>query len=265
MGNDTHRDIQERLLNKLYFIFGVIALPTLSISLSRYFSIGWQHILSVHIILTIVFLLLSIYRKSISYHLKAVLLVVIFYMLGIFAALNLGMAGLFVAFIMLSVFIGIAFMGKKPSIIIHFGGIASILVIGSLMVKGIISPNIDIERYSQYFSSWITTAVGFALIGGLSLLVVGEIGYILADKITKLKKANLELKKAHDEIQILSGMLPICASCKKIRDDKGYWNKIESYIQEHSEAEFSHGMCPDCAKKLYPDLELSKSSKIMTF
>jgi len=48
-------------------------------------------------------------------------------------------------------------------------------------------------------------------------------------------------------------MLPICAACKKIRDDKGYWNQIESYIREHSEAEFSHGICPDCAKKLYPD------------
>lgn len=50
----------------------------------------------------------------------------------------------------------------------------------------------------------------------------------------------------------LSGMLPICASCKKIRDDKGYWNQIEAYITEHSEAKFSHGICPECMKKLYP-------------
>ncbi len=63
-----------------------------------------------------------------------------------------------------------------------------------------------------------------------------------------------ENEKALQEIKILSGFLPICASCKKIRDDKGYWNQIESYIRDHSEAEFSHGICPDCAKKLYPDL-----------
>jgi PAS domain S-box-containing protein len=55
------------------------------------------------------------------------------------------------------------------------------------------------------------------------------------------------------KIKTLSGMLPICASCKKIRDDKGYWNKIETYIRIHSEAEFSHGICPECAKTLYPD------------
>ena len=54
------------------------------------------------------------------------------------------------------------------------------------------------------------------------------------------------------KIKTLSGMLPICAACKKIRDDKGYWNQIETYLHEHSKAEFSHGICPECAKKLYP-------------
>ncbi|MCE5265782.1 MAG: hypothetical protein LLG97_19920 [Deltaproteobacteria bacterium] len=63
-----------------------------------------------------------------------------------------------------------------------------------------------------------------------------------------------ELQKALSTVKKLSGLLPICASCKKIRDDKGYWNQIESYIKENSEAEFSHGICPDCAKKLYPEL-----------
>jgi hypothetical protein len=67
---------------------------------------------------------------------------------------------------------------------------------------------------------------------------------------------NEQLKNALAELKVLRGMLPICCNCKNIRDDKGYWNKIESYIQEHSEAEFSHGICPDCAKKLYPDLEI---------
>jgi transcriptional regulator with GAF, ATPase, and Fis domain len=61
-----------------------------------------------------------------------------------------------------------------------------------------------------------------------------------------------ELQKALKQVKQLSGLLPICASCKKIRDDKGYWNQIESYIRDHSEAEFSHGICPECMKKLYP-------------
>ena len=61
-----------------------------------------------------------------------------------------------------------------------------------------------------------------------------------------------QLEDSLSKVKLLSGMLPICASCKKIRDDQGYWLQIESYIQERSEAEFTHGLCPDCADKLYP-------------
>jgi len=71
----------------------------------------------------------------------------------------------------------------------------------------------------------------------------------------KRNKTILKLQQALDEVKVLRGILPICASCKKIRDDKGYWKQIESYIKDHSEAEFSHGICPDCAKKLYPDFD----------
>jgi len=68
----------------------------------------------------------------------------------------------------------------------------------------------------------------------------------------------IKLQESIKNIKTLKGMLPICASCKKIRDDKGYWNQIEAYIHAHSEAEFSHGICPECAKKLYPDLDIYK-------
>ncbi len=63
-----------------------------------------------------------------------------------------------------------------------------------------------------------------------------------------------ELTEAMNKVRLLSGLVPICASCKNIRDDKGYWMQVEKYIQEHSEARFSHGICPKCARKLYPQV-----------
>ncbi len=82
----------------------------------------------------------------------------------------------------------------------------------------------------------------------------------VARDITERKKADaerekmiLELTDALDQVKSLSGLLPICASCKKIRDDKGYWNQIETYIEKHSDAQFSHGICQECAEKLYGD------------
>ncbi|MBZ0157288.1 MAG: response regulator [Alphaproteobacteria bacterium] len=62
-----------------------------------------------------------------------------------------------------------------------------------------------------------------------------------------------ELREALARVKKLSGLIPICSSCKKIRDDSGYWNQIEAFIREHSDAEFTHGLCPECAKRLYPN------------
>ncbi len=79
--------------------------------------------------------------------------------------------------------------------------------------------------------------------------------------ITERKKAEAEherliaeLRQALAEVKTLRGIVPICAKCKKIRDDAGYWRQVEEYVSEHSEAQFSHGICPDCVKSLYPEL-----------
>ncbi len=70
------------------------------------------------------------------------------------------------------------------------------------------------------------------------------------------EKLITDLKHALAQVKRLSGLFPICSYCKQIRDDKGYWNQIEAYIQDHSEAEFSHSICQECAKKHYPDLDI---------
>ena len=79
--------------------------------------------------------------------------------------------------------------------------------------------------------------------------------------ITERKRAEEEreqligqLQEALADVKTLSGLLPLCSSCKRIRDDQGYWQQIEAYIRDHSEAEFSHSVCPECAKKLYPEV-----------
>ncbi len=95
----------------------------------------------------------------------------------------------------------------------------------------------------------------------------------LIDELFELRQRVADLEDAHEKrlnfvqgeinfakgiltrsshVKTLTGLLPICTSCKKIRDDQGYWNQLEIYILEHSEAEFTHGLCPECVKKFYP-------------
>ncbi len=84
--------------------------------------------------------------------------------------------------------------------------------------------------------------------------------------ITELKRVeeererlNLRLQDALDRIKTLSGLIPICAGCKKIRDDRGYWNQLEEYLEKHSGASFSHGLCPECFGRFFPDAKKSKA------
>lgn len=73
------------------------------------------------------------------------------------------------------------------------------------------------------------------------------------------EKLLAELRESLGKVKVLSGLLPICASCKKIRDDTGYWQRIESYLHSHSEAVLTHGICPECAEKLFPGIDYSES------
>jgi len=81
---------------------------------------------------------------------------------------------------------------------------------------------------------------------------------IIRSQKSDLERKNKELHLAIDDVKTLSGLLPICSCCKKIRDDKGYWEQLEVYIDRNSEAQFSHSLCPECIPKYYPDDLLEK-------
>lgn len=80
-----------------------------------------------------------------------------------------------------------------------------------------------------------------------------ELEKMVEDRTSELSKTITELKEAMQNVQTLSGLVPICASCKKVRDDKGFWNRVEAYIGQRSAVRFSHGICPDCIRTYYPD------------
>jgi preprotein translocase subunit YajC len=111
----------------------------------------------------------------------------------------------------------------------------------------------QMQRLKAVF--WRSYAIFSLVICILLILIV--VFSLKMDRAAKERENIIqELQAALAEVTTLRGIIPICASCKKVRDDKGYWNQIETYIRDHSEANFSHGICPECAKKLYPDFEI---------
>lgn len=152
-----------------------------------------------------------------------------------------------------------------------FGSHRSLFLISSLffaaniveffLLKGVIAP----ELYGYLVSGSLNTIIGMIIISGFcyfNRIITDEALIITQKELDKNVELNLKLvqkveqttevlEDTAEQVKVLSGLLPICTSCKKIRDDKGYWNQIEMYIQEHSKAEFSHSICPVCSDELY--------------
>ena len=105
------------------------------------------------------------------------------------------------------------------------------------------------EILNAYSVSMLPWSLAFTILSALIGFFWGKVIQADRDK----SKIITELREALNKVKDLRGLLPICAACKKIRDDEGYWNQLEVYLQKHSGAKFSHGICPKCAAKLYPE------------
>ncbi len=136
---------------------------------------------------------------------------------------------------------------------------ASTLLIGPLLFRSPTST--DLFQMGNRYAIYYLIVLAYEISWGLCLVMINNqrVESELKEAERELRKTNLRLEKTIKEKITLSGLLPICAHCKKIRDDKGYWNHLESYIETHSEADFSHSICPECANTLYPDLDLTEN------
>ena len=120
-----------------------------------------------------------------------------------------------------------------------------------------------IEALPHWWRTWWAMGLwGLGALGAMLLLLrlrmaalakrQVELEALVVERTEELSHRNLELTDALGRVKQLSGLLPICATCKKIRDDGGYWNQLEQYISDHSDVGFSHGICPECMETQFP-------------
>ena len=251
-----HRDI---LINKVLIATAVASSVAALIAEFRAFDIGWTLRDGVQLSVVGSLILLAFIRKRIATHYKSVILVLIATIGGIPGTYTLGLLGGTILMFPLAAVIVSVFYSFRLCLIYV---ILTLCYCCFLAVEFCSDPTHMVYSADQLLANYMHWAVYIVcMVLFFTVMLVSIHNYRKAmksmiDKISRqhdeLKKINEELCSAKENVKILSGFLPICASCKKIRDDKGYWNQIESYIKEHSEADFSHSICPDCMKSLYP-------------
>jgi hypothetical protein len=177
-------------------------------------------------------------RISSGLYLACGLIMVMILLMDLAIPLGIAMGVSYIAVVLLSLW------SPQRRFTILVAVIASVFTIGAFFWKPPVAEmwKVISNRVLALFVIWITASLG------------------LQRKTTEenREKAVREREKALEDVRILRGFLPICASCKRIRDDQGYWTQIEGYIKANSEADFTHGICPECAKKLYPEFYQQK-------
>ena len=143
-----------------------------------------------------------------------------------------------------------------------------ILILAGGLAVYAVSANYDLlERFYEFsrtHDNWELDE--FAVVAVYLVLALGYFSLRRLREIAlsrrELKLKNRELQKALDEVKELRGLLPICASCKSIRDDEGFWHHVEAYLIEHADVTFTHGLCPDCMSRLYPEYYGEESPQV---
>lgn len=172
------------------------------------------------------------YRLSALYLSCAISLLLIFFF-DLFIPPGVAVGVLYAGVILLSLWL------PHEKATLSFALISSFLIVAAFLYK----PPVE-EMWKVVFNR------GIAL---FTVWIIASLGLRRKKMEQQRNSILLEREKALQEVKILRGLLPICASCKKIKDHNGYWTQIEGYIKSHSEAEFTHGICPECAERLYPD------------
>ncbi len=260
--------IRRRFLESVSGVMLVIAMIGLPLSLSRipHTGLHFNHI--THICGALLVFAVFFARKRLSDRWLVSSLVFMSTALSISALLQYGLVSAGFYFAAASIFIAGVSLGLWSGVILAAFYAVACSIIAYLWMSGYLVFPTDVRTYILLPSVWASLGAGFILttaiffvsasgfFRGLTELVdtIDQQKQEIEESNAELNRANLELEAAIKEIKTLHGLLPICAKCKKIRDDQGYWQQLEEYLERHTEAELTHSLCPECISELYPEI-----------
>lgn len=263
--NTRHAFIGEQqfndgIINTVLMVSSVLAVMAVISSSVRAMEIGWTLRDLVQWILVTGLVTLALVRRIIDSRHKALFLIIMFTLGGFSGFYTLGMLGgtIFVfatALVVVAVFYSTRITWTYTVLCLMLSGIVAYRFCTGQVVMT--SDAVTLITRSAHWLVYIICMGFFFAVTSVTIHTYHKAMKLLVDQIKQQRdemiRMNDELIQAAQNVNVLSGLLPICSSCKKIRDDKGYWNILEAYIKEHSEADFTHGICPTCAETLYPD------------
>ena len=258
--------IRRMFLEYASIVLLALAVVGLPLSLSRINQTGLHFNHFTHIGAAMIILVVFFSRKRMPETLLVSLILLVFSGLSISAFLQYGIVSAGFYFSAASIFIAGMVLGLWGGIICAGLNLVALFIVARMWMSGYLSFPGDMREFVLQPTVWatlgitiiITTSVFFMSASGLlsglkkQMDTINDQKMKLEKRSAQLAQSNRELQEALAKVKTLSGLLPICSNCKKIRDDRGYWQQVERYVQDHSQAEFTHSLCPDCLWELHP-------------
>lgn len=252
--------LRDELINKILIVSsGVAALAFIGAQL-RALHIGWAYRDILQLIAAGSILFLALFRRRLAASKKALLLIIFYTFGGFTGVYTLGMLGGTIFLFPTAVVVMTIFYSMRVTLIYIAFSLLSCVLIAIGFCTGVIKLHYSAGLLTTSYLHWFVYLLCFVFLFAVTFATVynyrgamGALNQKIKRQRDELVKTNDELRNASKNVKILSGLLPICAFCKKIRNDEGYWSQIEQYIEKHSNAEFTHSLCPECMESKYPE------------
>lgn len=252
--------VRRRISRAFLIALSVMALPGLLASLSRIGDIGFQPVMGLHITMALLTWGMLLFLRRVPYAVQAGYLVLFMLLIGLGGVYQFGLMAAGTVFLVASPPLATLLLGARAGLV----ALAVVLLGGALIalpfVQGSRTPGVDTASYLVLYSSWLTAIISWALVSVVlsaalhvfnrrlieSVEEVVQSQQALQEKNRLLEQLLEEREQALAEVKTLRGIIPICSYCHSIRSDEGAWGGLEAYIAQHSDAVFSHGICPNC-------------------
>ena len=254
---------KDRLIDQI-LVATMVAILLAAVSAQlRALDIGWGYRDLLQTILVGGIVALTLLRRRFAARSKALLLIALLTLGGVPGVWTLGMLAGTIYLYPTAVVIVAVFFSLRAALLYAAGALAFCVLVALRFCAAPQLMRTTLEMLVGNFYHWVVYLTCMGVFFGVAAIAIqryrGAVTALLRrtrDQHDRLEQNNRALSQALGDVRKLSGLLPICSHCKKVRDDKGYWNRLEAYIETHSDAEFSHSICQECAEKYYPELDL---------
>lgn len=257
----SYQQTIEDIVDRLYLFLGFVIIPVVAVSLLRINNTGWLPVYGLYLAIMVTILACSYNRAQMSFMLKSILLISMSYMAAVTAIVQFSVGSFALPFFLLFILLARITLGKKIAIWMFSLSMVTLAVVAYLTITGVITPSIEEESYYLDIFSWLNAVITFLLLMAMVIIILTSVSNILLAKSQELQKANEKLALAIDEIRTLRGIIPVCTECKKVRDDSGYWQYLESYIGMQKNIQFTHGLCDKCLEEQYSSQDWPEPSR----